>query len=170
MTDHKFTDDEIIRAAQCCFLEKRCEGCPLDRGVGNASCIKDLHSAVLDLFKRQKVEIEAMKIANEKMYSANKEQEAAIERLNKCIKTEDEVREIMKSQMLPMVREITVAQIDRAKEIGRIEAIKEFAERLKNIYLNDKRYDCPNPHTLLIKLFDNIDTLVKEMMEGANNA
>lgn len=43
------------------------------------------------------------------------------------------------------------------------EAQKEFAERLKNIYLNDKRYDRPNPHTLLIKLFDNIDNLLMEM-------
>ena len=45
----------------------------------------------------------------------------------------------------------------------RAEAITEFAERLKGVYINDKRYDCPNPHTLLIKLFANIDQIAKEM-------
>ena len=46
---------------------------------------------------------------------------------------------------------------------GRAEAITEFAERLKGVYINDKRYDRPNPHTLLIKLFVNIDQIAKEM-------
>ena len=46
---------------------------------------------------------------------------------------------------------------------GRAEAITEFAERLKGVYINDKRYDRPNPHTLLIKLFANIDQIAKEM-------
>jgi hypothetical protein len=44
------------------------------------------------------------------------------------------------------------------------EAIKEFAERLKNIYIKDKRYDRPNAHTLIDWLFANIDNLVKEMV------
>ncbi len=44
------------------------------------------------------------------------------------------------------------------------EAIKEFAERLKAIYNNDNRYNRPNAHTLIIKLFANIDDLVKEMV------
>jgi len=43
--------------------------------------------------------------------------------------------------------------------------IKEFAERLKAIYNNDKCYDRPNAHTLIIKLLYNIDNLVKEMTE-----
>ena len=47
-------------------------------------------------------------------------------------------------------------------------AIKEFAERLKNIYIKDKRYDRPNAHTLIDWLFANIDNLVKERV-GENN-
>lgn len=48
------------------------------------------------------------------------------------------------------------------------EAYKRFAERLKDIYRKDKRYDRPNAHTLIDKLFCNIDDLVKEMTEGKN--
>ena len=47
-------------------------------------------------------------------------------------------------------------------------AIKEFAERLKAIYNDDSRYDRPNAHTLIVKLFANIDDLVKEMV-GVDN-
>lgn len=60
MTDHKFTDETIIKAVEHCFLKRECDGCPLDRGESDASCIKDLHSAVLDLIKRQKTEIERL--------------------------------------------------------------------------------------------------------------
>lgn len=44
------------------------------------------------------------------------------------------------------------------------EAIKEFAERLKNYYINNKRYRRPYAHTLIDFLFDIIDNLVKEMV------
>ncbi len=56
-----------------------------------------------------------------------KSQKAEIERLNNCVKSEDEVRAIMKDQMTPMVREIVNEQIDKAIKLTRI----EFAERLK---------------------------------------
>ena len=46
----------------------------------------------------------------------------------------------------------------------RVKAIKEFAERLVAIYENDKRYDRPHAHTLVMTLFRNIDNLVKEMV------
>ena len=45
-------------------------------------------------------------------------------------------------------------------------AIREFAERLKAIY-DDERYDRPNAHTLILFLFNNIDSLVKEMSGDA---
>lgn len=62
---------------------------------------------------------------------------------------------------------------DSFTDIGKLyseiksEAIKEFAERLKNIYIKDKRYDRPNAHTLIDWLFANIDNLVKEMVGEA---
>lgn len=54
-------------------------------------------------------------------------QQAEIERLNSCVKSEDEIRAIMKDQMSPMVKEIVNEQIDSAIKLSRI----YFAERLK---------------------------------------
>ena len=43
------------------------------------------------------------------------------------IMTEFEVKAIMKEQLQPMIREITIQEVDKAK----IKAVKEFAEELK---------------------------------------
>ena len=47
------------------------------------------------------------------------------------------------------------------------EGIKEFAKRLKEYYINHKRYKRPYAHTLIDYLFDIIDDLVKEMVGDA---
>jgi hypothetical protein len=61
-------------------------------------------------------------------------QNAEIERLNGCVKSEDEVREIMKLQMTSVIREITNEQIDFAVNLSKAEAIKEFAEIIVSDY------------------------------------
>ena len=50
------------------------------------------------------------------------------------------------------------------KAVVEAEAIKEFAERLKDYYIKDKRYKRPHASTMIIFLFDLIDKLVKEMV------
>ena len=55
---------------------------------------------------------------------------------------------------------------EEVKDEIKSEAIKEFAEKLKDIYIKDKRYDRPNAHTLIDWLFANIDNLVKEYEKG----
>lgn len=146
MTDHKFTDDDVIKGLEglAAYDCKRC----LDLGHDcfEKDCDKVIAENALTLINRQKAEIE---------------------RLNKCIKTEDEVREIMESQMLPMVREIAVAQINRAKEIGRIEAIKEFAECAKKRF--SEKLGSVNESFFSYSVQREIDTLVKEMTEGKND-
>lgn len=49
----------------------------------------------------------------------------------------------------------------------RVDAFEEFAERLKSEYTNDKRYDRPNAHTLLVCLFGKIDSILKEKVGEA---
>lgn len=99
-------DSEIIKALECCTVHKYCDNCPFLR---KKEC-RYLLDFALDLINRQKAEIE---------------------RLNGCVKSEEEVRAIMKSQMKPMVNEIINEQFDVAVKLARAEAIKEFAERLK---------------------------------------
>lgn len=48
---------------------------------------------------------------------------------------------------------------------GYADAVKVFAERLKNIY-NHPRYDRPNAHTLVAKLFCYVAQIAKEMVEA----
>ena len=66
MTDHKFTDEEVIKALEHCGscykgdVGERCTGCPLD-DADDPSCFDTLlHDLSLDLINRQKAEIESL--------------------------------------------------------------------------------------------------------------
>lgn len=152
MTDHKFTDDEIIKALELCSSGK-CQGCPFNSI--SAECLKGLTTNTLALINRQKnalereiynglkadEKIESLKIANEKMYSANKEQEAEIEALKE-----------------------EVNRLSFWNHIKRTAVIDEFAERLKANMSNIARMEYGG-HIYFCVGYDLIDTLVKEMTE-----
>lgn len=107
-------------------------------------------------------------------------QQAEIEDLNHSIDTLGRVKEQLKENLseteAKYQKEITrldallvcknkvIRNLEKSFENAYDGAIKEFAERLKNIYINDKRYDRPDAHTLIGWLFANIDNLVKEMV------
>lgn len=94
MTEHKFTDEEIIKALECCMRGNHCEGyCPYDDEYDDfEECTSKLTKDALDLINRQKAELE-------------------------------DLREIVFT--------------DRTEAIKKLksEAIKEFAERLKEHYV-----------------------------------
>ena len=52
---------------------------------------------------------------------------------------------------------------ETSKETIKSEAIKEFAERLKDYYIKNRIYDRPDAHTKIAFLFGVIKNLVKEM-------
>lgn len=64
MTDHKFTDDDVIKALECCSKDvpilNSCEGCPF----AGKKCAAFLPQTALDLINRQKAEIERLIKAN----------------------------------------------------------------------------------------------------------
>ena len=126
------TDNEIVKALECCHQVNGCDRCPLRNDTDECEI---LNTYALDLIKRQKAEIERLK-EHERIVS---------KMLSECWER--------------------IAELDELNENAKSEAIKEFAERLKGIYESDKRYDRPNAHTLVDKLFANIDNLVKEMTE-----
>lgn len=103
MTDHKFTDDEVIKALECCTNcicnhAKTDTECPL---VKMDFCKNYLMKQSLALISRQKVEIERL----------NKE----VDRLSQCVLYHDGI----------------VSDLERDLFNAKAEAIKEFAERLK---------------------------------------
>ena len=102
MTDKKLTDNEIIRALECCGRES-CFSCPY-RGKchqGNPT-ITD----ALDLINRQKSEIERLESANDEKF-----------------RQWDMLAEKTKQHYADLYNE--------AKDILKSEAVKEFARRLK---------------------------------------
>lgn len=61
MTEHKFTDEEVIKALECCQGEG-CADCPMI-GCPTNNCVWDAGFA-LDLINRQKAEIERLEKEN----------------------------------------------------------------------------------------------------------
>ena len=108
MTVHKFTDEEVIKALECCNNDD-CDNCPNNFG----NCYANLAGYALDLINRQKEEIDDMKDKNEHLV---------------CIALE-----------------------------ARAEAVKEYAERLK------ERLIAGGIYPVIVK--NQIEKLEKEMME-----
>lgn len=108
-------------------------------------------------------------------------QTAEIERLNKAYIREQEIfsEQCLENERLKVTVDRLEAMIDAVEEHFaplpfknkfdeyiekcEVKAIRKFADRLVAIYENDKTYDRPNAHTLVMTLFRNIDNLVEEM-------
>ncbi len=99
------TDNEIIKALECCKDEGVCTGCPLFEQK-TAKCITRLNFYALDLINRQKAEIERLKEANAGL---------ALGLLHDVVNDD------------PMLRKEITA-------VAKAEAIREFAERLKDMH------------------------------------
>lgn len=98
---------------------------------------------------------------NELYIKKLKERQAEIERLNSCVKSEDEVRAIAN------------ATIQAGIKIIKAEAIKEFTERLKDILAIEVTVEYEIADGFFKDFFDitetfnEIDNLVKEMVGDA---
>ena len=160
------TDKEIIKALECCVKAPYCSkktDCPY-KGIDD--CVKKHTLDALDLINRQQAEIEEYKRIAEYQQSLNvkrhfklKEKEAEIERLEKLAKDRADVN-----------FEKIVGVVDRASADIKAEAIKEFAERLKESSIDvDVSFGYGREvYTEAVPVVE-IDNLVKEMV-GDNNA
>ena len=132
MPDNKLTDNEIVRALECCAsAEYQCQKCTLYGKCYDGMVCEE----ALDLINRQKVEIESLKreIPNRKYAT--------------CVKVRN-----------GMIYTKTLDDYDWL--IGDIsaEAIKEFAERLKETFPQDDFLRSTK------RISEDIDNLVKEMV------
>ena len=115
------SDNEIVKALECCIGGKSCKDCPCYVDFNNANCGQALKGAI-DLIGGQKAEIAKLKAENELLL--------------------DEVK-------------MEVENRTKAKT----EAVKEFAERLKQeLFVCSGRYDT--------KYKRCIDNLLKEAEES----
>ena len=105
MINNNMTDNEIIKALECCCNAIKCdEYCPLK----HKSSIIDCNKEFLDLINRQKAEIERLEAENKK---------------------QKVIMEEMTDLMFPLPFE---TDYDKAIKTAKAEAIKEFAELSQN--------------------------------------
>ena len=158
------TDKEIIKALECCCKSNSCEGCPLDYFTFSSSqCASELAIKSLDLINRQKAEnkrlekeVNLVSIQFQDLQERYEEAQAEIDRLKECPKCvyeyDGEITEYCVQGPCPNFK--TVEQI-------KSEAVKEFAERLKEKFFETIRnYGLTKD---VVEVCD-IDNLVKEMV------
>lgn len=128
------TDKEIIKALECCKKDD-CDNCPNDFG----NCYANLAEYSLDLINRQKVEIEKHKNNCEKCGAKTRE---CIESLHNIIaeqQTEIKKLNTIRSRLIYDSGTLTKISDELYQKI-KAEAVKEFAEKLKFVWF-DNRYD-----------------------------
>lgn len=149
MSKRKYTDEEIVKALECCQSHTitDCRDCP-NRASGD-NCVNELMRNALDLIKRQKAEIAVLTTAVDnstkeflKLHDEYQDQKEEIERLNIEL---DAMRGAANSYKM---------RYEKAKA----EAIKDFAERVITLIYS---VDDINPVTEW-----QIDNIVAEMTEG----
>jgi predicted nuclease with TOPRIM domain len=154
------TDNEIIRALECCSKSSwlnDCEGCPCydeTEDIQTSECQERLMKNALDLINRQKAELDKLAeeygeliIEKDELFDIAEKQKAEIERLEK------DSKRLKKVQM----------QLDDAMKMYstiKAEAVKEFADEFKKIAIKDKSPMFRIPYyQISVETFDN---LVKE--------
>ena len=162
MSDRKFTDDEIIHSLKVCSNDGDCSECLINPHKGNYGyCTSLAIKAALDLINRQKAEIEKLTTERDEA----RRDCAVAEHNHQLAVAEREANVRGFAETLQKIAAEQASRVVEAMDEIKVVAIKEFAQRLVAIYENDKTYDRPNAHTLVVTVFRNIDTLVKEMTE-----
>lgn len=135
------TDNEIIKALECCIEDEDCAHCPSIKEM--PYCSNDIIVGALNLIKRQQAEIERLNSANDKNFSQW-----------------NILAEKTKQHYADLYNE--------AKDILKSEAVKEFGDRLKNkIKIECNPYCKPtSDYGTGIAIMRYIDNLVKEKMDN----
>lgn len=125
MTDKQQIIEEMVDAMVISCGE--CYSCPFSGKTNNrVSCTDYLTAEALYYAGYRKVDENAVVLTREEF-----------DRLNSCIKSEEEVRAIMQQQMLPMVRELTDKEV--GKKLATVTALvhketaKEVLENIKTL-------------------------------------
>ena len=152
----KMTDEQIIKALECCIKHDCDECCLIDYSNDADVCQTKHMKETLDLINRQQAEIEKLSVElvgmrgscnSYKMHYDNAKIEIESLKADKIIaeRHEKDARELYKD---------VVIQLKTAKS----EAIKEFAERLKEHLKGNGGLFC------VTTMNAKIDNLVKEMV------
>lgn len=146
----KFTDEQIIKAMQCVIGNGvSCSECEYQKALPFPSCRRMCAKNALDLISRYKAENERLEDENYTLKNKIEIRDNLIEQLGSDID----------------VKYNTIYTMREKLKNSKSEAIKRFAERLKEIiYTHMDRVDVDGV-VLLTRVDNSIDNLVKEMTE-----
>ena len=150
MTERKFTDEEVIKALECCSKDnvKDCDACPYEDMETKTYCVNELIKDALDLINRQKAEIDILIRKHDTLLDEIAEKQAQIERLREhCLNCGEKTTR-------------TILMLQEILGTARAEAIREFAERFKDKY--KKPFFYLGSYEQFMR---EVDDLVKEMTE-----
>ena len=154
------TDNDIIKALECCCKNNSCEGCPLDYFTFSSSqCASELTIKSLDLINRQNAEnkrlrkeVNLVSIQFQDLQERYEEAQTEIERLKGIFISPSKDPMDFCGVLCDYAEEL----IDKAKS----EAYKEFAEMLKN-EINIRTTYSREQDKNVMRMIDN---LLKEMV------
>lgn len=133
MSKSRFTDDEIIKGMECCFGQELCSECPYEEFV---DCVRRKEEYAIDLLRHYKAEVKALHIANEKMYTAFREQEKTIETIFSELETE--ITAALESNYRAKAERLKHPNIDMADDVvayceGKIHALRGISEFIEEV-------------------------------------
>jgi hypothetical protein len=164
--------DDIIKLLKVCSTASGCSSCPL---ADSTDCAGEVSLLALDVINRQKAEIEKLRKENDELkdgYFQKRYEEVEHQELmglrEAWRKSTDQNMDLQLEieRLETENKEQDQAIINALHRMGQIraEAIKEFAEMLKNQVIPQKR----DGYTCDIVLKSTIDNLVKEKTEEHN--
>ena len=166
------TDNEIIKALECCSKNEPCNICSYDKKEKDEFvCCSKLMLDAFDLINRQKAEIERFKNRQKPTGASGYKIENGkvvffTNMLGGCKVIKENLEEVVKTlnellQECYSKDEIAFALKCKTEELktAKAEAIKEFAERLKETSTRDAG--------VWWVMEEDIDNLAKEMVGGA---
>ena len=182
------THNEIIKALSICSNENGvCSECTYSDDYTN--CNTRIAKDALDLITRQQREIENLKVENQSLRSAAnslkmqyQEAQAEIKRLKKTeIEVDDFCRRLCRMRMLNGSAIASYQDLQNYIQKEKSEAVKEFAERLKELDGYDN-HTFDNCVTLLVsdeyikgryekinEIWSTVDNLLKEKEDNNND-
>lgn len=179
------TDNEIIKALECCCKNNNCEGCPLDYLTFSSQCASELAIKSLDLINRQQEDIERLQSMNRAKLDTIHDLQADTNKLKEQLQNVTEkfncqqtvyadLSKIIKNQKEEIVRleyenEILSKNADTAFQDGLNEAQDLYAEQVKDEIKSEaiKEFAERLKKELGFGHYiqpDQIDNLVKEMV------
>lgn len=173
MMTKKFTDEEIIKALECCIKSEKIKAClksecPFSKEWGLCPG-NELQKLYLDLINRQKAEIERLKTENKIYIEANQvighqrdQRDKEIDELQKQIDGLDVRENKIKVEAYKEFAEKIKEEIKEAYD-NNIEVLNEHFEKHRGCFNDTFVGIVEGKNNALIGLSDFIDNLLKEM-------